>query len=94
LNIAGAIGLIVGPTAGFRVKAVLSQVTVESVKRSDQIKGFAVQPKRWLVERTLVWLSRCRRLGKDWENLNRKARAFLPMASIRLMVRGLCRTYA
>jgi transposase len=48
-------------------------------------------PKRWVVERTLAWLNRCRRLGKDWENLNRKARAFLLMASIRLMVRRLCR---
>ena len=36
-------------------------------------------------------LNRCRRLAKDWENLNRKARAFLLMASIRLMVRRLCR---
>jgi transposase len=54
-------------------------------------KGFVVLPKRWVVERTLAWLNRCRRLAKDWENLNRKARAFLLLASIRLMVRRLCR---
>jgi transposase len=80
-----------GPEFRKSVTAVLSQVQVEIVKRSDQAKGFIVLPKRWVVERTLAWLNRCRRLGKDWENLNHKARAFLLMASIRLMVRRLCR---
>jgi transposase len=80
-----------GPEFRKSVKAVLSQVRVEIVKRSDQVKGFVVLPKRWVVERTLAWLNRCRRLGKDWENLNHKARAFLLMASVRLMVRRLCR---
>jgi transposase len=80
-----------GPEFRKSIKAVLSQVQIEIVKRSDQVKGFVVLPKRWVVERTLAWLNRCRRLGKDWENLNRKARAFLLMASIRLMVRRLCR---
>ena len=60
-------------------------------QRSDRAKGFVVLPKRWVVERTLAWLNRCRRLSKDWENLNHKARAFLMMASIRFMVRRLCR---
>jgi hypothetical protein len=40
--------------------------------------------------RTIAWLNRCRRLAKDWENLNRKALAFLRLASIRLMLRKLC----
>ncbi len=53
-------------------------------------EGFVVLPKRWIVERTLAWLNRCRRLAKDWENLNRKALAFLRLASIRLMLRKLC----
>jgi len=47
-------------------------------------------PKRWIVERTLAWLNRCRRLAKDWENLNRKALAFLRLASIRIIMRKLC----
>jgi transposase len=72
------------------VKAILAQIEVEIVKRSDQVRGFVVLPKRWVVERTLAWLNRCRRLAKDWENLNHKARAFLLLASIRLMVRRLC----
>jgi transposase len=45
-----------------------------------------------MVERTLAWLNRCRRLAKDWENLNHKARAFLLLASIRFMVRRVART--
>jgi putative transposase len=49
-----------------------------------------VLPKRWVVERTFAWLGRCRRLAKDWENLNRKALAFPRLASIRLMLRKLC----
>lgn len=83
-----------GPEFRTSLRTALSQVEVEIVKRSDQVKGFIVLPKRWVVERTLAWLGRCRRLGKDWEALNHKARAFLMMASIRIMVRRLCRSYA
>ncbi len=53
-------------------------------------KGFEVLPRRWVVEETFSWLGRCRRLAKDFENLNRKALAFLHLASIRLMLRRLC----
>ena len=56
----------------------LARVTVEIVKRSDQAKAFVVLPKRWIVERTLAWLGRCRRLAKDWECLNRKAARLPP----------------
>jgi transposase len=70
---------------------VMRQVNVEIVKRSDAAKGFTVLPKRWIVERTIGWLNRCRRLAKDWECLNRSALAFLRWASIRLMLRKLCR---
>src|SRR5277367_1183506 len=55
------------------VKKALGRVNVEIVKRSDQVTGFFVLPKRWIVERTFAWLNRCRRLAKDWECLNRKA---------------------
>ena len=67
--------------------AILKRVNVEIVKRSDQAQRFVVLPKRWIVERTFAWLGRCRRLAKDWECLNRKALAFLKLASIRLMTR-------
>ena len=72
------------------MKKTLSCLNVEIVKRSDRLKGFIVIPKRWVVERTFAWLNRCRRLAKDWECLNRKALAFLRLASIRLMLRKLC----
>ena len=71
---------------------VVRQVDVEIVKRSDAAKGFTVLPKRWLVERTIGWLNRCRRLAKDWECLNRSALAFLRWSSVRMMLRKLCQT--
>jgi transposase len=80
-----------GPVFQKAMKSIMADVDVEIVKRSDHAKGFVLLPKRWVVERTLAWLNRCRRLAKDWECLNRKARAFLLLASIRLMVRRLAR---
>ena len=79
-----------GPRFRAALKKIMAQVNVEIVKRSDQAKAFVVLPRRWVVERTFAWLGRCRRLAKDWENLNRKALAFLRLASIRLMLRKLC----
>jgi transposase len=72
------------------VARILPRVTVKIVKRSDLAKGFAVVPKRWIVERSLACFGRCRRLAKDWECLNRRALTFLRLASIRLMLRNLC----
>ena len=40
---------------------------LEIVKRSDDVQGFVVLPRRWVVERTFGWLGRCRRLSKDYE---------------------------
>ena len=65
--------------------------TIEVVKRPVGQNGFEALPKRWVVERTIAWINRCRRLAKDYENLNRTARAFIQLASIRLMLRRLTR---
>jgi transposase len=73
------------------LRAALGHVQVEIVKRSDRATGFVVLPKRWIVERTFAWLNRCRRLAKDWENLNRQGLTFLRLASIRLMLRRICK---
>jgi transposase len=54
---------------------------------SSSCPNFVVLPNRRIVERTFNWLGRCRRLLKDRERLNRKALAFLKLASIRLMTR-------
>jgi putative transposase len=79
-----------GPEFQKALAKILPHLETEIVKRSDHAKGFVVLPRRWIVERTIAWLNRCRRLAKDWENLNRKALAFLRLASIRLMLRKLC----
>jgi transposase len=78
-----------GPKFQQGLRRVCRHVNVEIVKRSDAGK-FIVLPKRWIVERTIAWLNRCRRLAKDWERTNQNARAFLLRASIRLMLRKLC----
>jgi transposase len=79
-----------GPQFARAVAKRLPKLAVEIVKRSDKAKGFEVLPMRWVVERTLAWLNRCRRLAKDFENLTDNALAFLRLASIRFMLRRLC----
>jgi len=81
-----------GPVFKDAAASAMPGLEVEIVKRSDAAKGFEVLPKRWLVERSLAWFGRCRRLAKDFENLNRTALAFLRLASIRMMLRRLCQT--
>jgi transposase len=70
--------------------AELGPWRLEIVRRDDN-EPFKVLPKRWIVERTLAWLGRCRRLAKDFENLTRMAIAFVHLAMIRLMLRRLVR---
>jgi transposase len=79
-----------GPIFRNGVACVMPALAVEIVKRHDGIDGFVVEPQRWIVERSIGWLNRCRRLAKDWENRNHNALAFLRLASIRLMLRKLC----
>lgn len=81
-----------GPEFRAAIAGIMAAVDVEIIKRSDRAKGFVVLPRRWVVERTFAWLGRCRRLAKDWECLGHVARAFVQLASIRLMVRKLCKT--
>ena len=51
--------------------------------------GFAVQPRRWVVERTLAWLGRGRRLSKDYEKLPENSETVVYIGSIRLMLKRL-----
>ena len=60
-----------GPRFADAVAKAMDQLEVEIVKRSE-LHRFVVLPKRWLVERTIAWLNRCRRLAKDWENRSHK----------------------
>lgn len=79
-----------GPKFQTALAQVCRSVNIEIVRRCDTGR-FVVLSKRWIVERTIAWLNRCRRLSKDWECLNRNALAFLRWASVRLMLRRLCR---
>ena len=67
-------------------------VDFEIVKRSDQ-KKFVVLPKRWIVERTLSWINRYRRLAKDFERFGRTVRNWIFLAMTRLMLKRLAKTY-
>jgi putative transposase len=67
------------------------KVRLEITKRSDTAQGFAVIPKRWIVERTLAWLGHYRRLSKDDEYLPQTSEAMLRVAMIHLMIRRLAR---
>ena len=76
-----------GPVFHRALAGILPDLETEIVKRSDRVKGFVVALGGRTHHR---WLNRCRRLAKDWENLNRNALAFIKLASIRLMLRKLC----
>ncbi len=83
--------------AGYRGARVMEAVRasgcwrIEIITRRETDHGFIVQAKRWIVERTLAWISRHRRLARDVECLARSAIAFIRLAMIKLMLRRLAR---
>ena len=62
---------------------------LQIVKRSDDMRGFEVLPRRWVVERTLSWLGRYRRLSKDYESLTANSETMILLAMINLMIHRL-----
>jgi putative transposase len=60
--------------------------TREVVERTPGMRGFAVRPKRWIVERTFGWLSRYRRMSKDYERKVQTSETLIEVAMIRLLV--------
>ncbi|MFD4144634.1 IS5 family transposase [Streptomyces sp. NPDC058572] len=70
------------------------QLTVQVVKRSDDVKGFVVLPRRWMVERTLSWLFRSRRLVRDYETLPVVHEQMVLWSMTMLMSRRLARRRA
>ena len=72
--------------------AKVPTLRMEIVKRSDDVKGFVVLPRRWVVERTFSWFGRNRRLAKDFENLAETLAAFVAIASIQIAIRRLARS--
>ena len=65
---------------------------LEIVKRSDDLRGFHVLPRRWVVERTFGWLGRYRRMSKDYEFYPETSETMVHIAMINLMVRRLAPT--
>ena len=64
-------------------------MTLEQVHKPKDQVGFAVQPRRWVVERTFAWLGSGRRLSKDYEMLAENSEAVVYIDSIRLMLKRL-----
>jgi putative transposase len=67
-------------------------IAVEIVRKPPDQVGFAVHPRRWVVERFFAWISRNRRLWKDPEATLASARAFLYAAAVMILVRRLARS--
>ncbi len=63
------------------------EAVLDIVKRDPATQGFVVLPKRWVVERTLAWLGRFRRLSKDYERDVAHSEALIYLASIRSLLR-------
>jgi putative transposase len=79
---------------GYRGKLITWVATtclwlMQVVKRNDDVKGFKVLPRRWVVERTFAWLCRNRRLSKDYERLCETSEAWIYTAMIHLMLKRL-----
>lgn len=66
-------------------------IRLDIVRRCDKQTGFKVLPKRWIVERTFGWLSKSRRLSKDYETSVESSEAFVLIAMTRIMVARLAR---
>ena len=67
----------------------LCRWVLEIVKRTDDVKGFKLLPKRWVVERTFSWLSNYRRSSRHYEYWDETGEAMIHLAMIHVMVRRL-----
>ena len=65
------------------------QISLELVSAQGDPKGFAVQARRWVVERSFAWLGKYRRLSKDYERDTLSSEAFIYLASIRTLLKRL-----
>lgn len=78
-----------GPDFAQWVRGLRPKLEVEVVKRSDDVTGFKVLPKRWVVERTFGWLMCHRRLVRDYEHCETSAESWVYIAMIRIQIRRL-----
>ena len=78
--------------ADLQAHAAHPDLRLEIIKRSDAApKGFAVQPRRWVVERSFGWLMQARRLARDYETKPTSSKAIILAQSIRIMLRSLAK---
>ena len=85
-----------GPALPERLRAAVPGrgLRLDIVKRCDRKAGrFVVQPKRWIVERSLAWLTHPRRLTRDYETKEQNSAALILIAASRLMLRRLTVTF-
>lgn len=83
-----------GAYSGRKLEAALAslgQWRLQIVRRNEFAKGFTLLPRRWVVERTIAWLNRNRRLAKDFEATIESATAWVMIASVKLLSRRLAR---
>ncbi len=64
---------------------------IEIVEKQKDVRGFAVLPRRWVVERTFAWMGRCRRLAKDFERTEASSLAWVRLAACRFLMRRVAR---
>ncbi len=64
-------------------------IVLEIVSKPPEQRGFAVLPRRWVVERSIAWLGRSRRLSKDYEHTTAAAETWCYLASIGLLLKRL-----
>lgn len=64
-------------------------IDLEIIKRTDDLKGFQIVPRRWVVERTFGWFGRFKRLSKDYELLPEHSESMIYLAMMQLMLRRL-----
>jgi putative transposase len=91
LQLIWADGGYAGPKLGDWLKAA-GHWLLEIVRHAAPVHTFAVQPHRWIVERTFGWFNRERRLSKDYERLPETSEAWIYVTMTRLMLRRLTRT--
>lgn len=71
--------------------APLGDLKLEIIRRCDQARGFVLLPRRWVVERTLGWFGRSRRLAKDWDASTASSTAMTLIASTKILTRKIAR---
>jgi putative transposase len=66
-------------------------IVIRVVSKPTEQKGFVVQPRRWVVERSLAWLSHCRRLARDYERDPAYSEAWITLAEVHRLLKHLAR---